>query len=166
MTHIKRQKYFVRKNLKITNTTLQYAALDISAQSHHVTSSLWFFYPNKVFSTFYMCHLACPGDARLSCLLFVVLLLRMSVIAIQSIDFKVADKPDKACNAGVPLLCFTKGFEIQLAVYITASTEHCHDMVDILEKQQWTDNYYYYNMRIVHIGTTKKKKGEKNLTKE
>jgi len=25
--------------------------------------------------------------------------------------------------------------------------------------------YYYYNMRIVHIGTTKKKK-EKNLTKE
>ena len=26
--------------------------------------------------------------------------------------------------------------------------------------------YYYYNMRIVHIGTTKKRKKEKNLTKE
>ena len=36
-------------HVPVTNTTLQYAALDISAQSSYVRSYLCFFYLNKVF---------------------------------------------------------------------------------------------------------------------
>jgi len=35
------------------------------------------------------------------------------------------------------------------------------DGIDIIRP-----SYYYYNMRIVHIGTTKNEKRRKNLTKE
>ena len=47
MTHLKRQKLLC-SDRNITNTTLQYAALDISAQSSYVRSYLCFVYLNKV----------------------------------------------------------------------------------------------------------------------
>ena len=47
MAHLKRQKLLCWDR-NITNTTLQYAALDISAQSLYVRSYLCFFYLNRV----------------------------------------------------------------------------------------------------------------------
>jgi len=47
MAHLKRQKLLCLDR-NITNTTLQYAALDISAQSSYVRSYLCFFYLNKL----------------------------------------------------------------------------------------------------------------------
>ena len=47
MTLLKRQKLLCQDR-NITNTTLQYAALDILAQGSYVRSYLCFFYLNKV----------------------------------------------------------------------------------------------------------------------
>jgi len=47
MTYLKRQKLLCYDR-NITNTTLQYAALDILAQGSYVRSYLYFFYLNKV----------------------------------------------------------------------------------------------------------------------